>query len=421
METLLDRFLDYVRIDTGSNEDSNQHPSTAGQLQLAKLLENQLRELGLVNVVLSENGYITAILPANTARNIPVLGLLAHLDTSPEVSGKNVRPQVHSHYNGLDLPLNPAQNLILRHDDNPELDNYLGQTLITSDGTTLLGADDKAGIAIIMSCLDHLVKHCQVEHGKIVVGFTPDEEIGRGADCFDVAGFGADWAYTVDGGPIGELEYENFNAATAHIFIHGVNVHPGSAWGKMKNALLIAMELQSMLPPQARPEFTRGYEGFYHLNHLMGSVDQAEMNYLIRDHDRTEFENKKGFMLTCVDMLNDKYGQGTVELKVKDQYFNMKEKIEPVMHIVELARQAMLGLAIPPVIKPIRGGTDGARLAFLGLPCPNLFTGGHNFHSRYEYISLESMQAAVNVLLKIIEMMFHGPIPAPEEAYASAD
>lgn len=409
MERLLDRFLSYVSIDTRSDEHSKEHPSTGGQLHLARLLAAELDRMGLTKIHLTPQGYLTAELAANRDHAIPTVGLIAHLDTSPEVSGQDVQPRLFRNYDGQDLVLNPTQNLILKLEDYPELSGYVGQTLITSDGTTLLGADDKAGLAIIVTLMAYLLEHPTIPHGKIMLAFTPDEEIGRGTDFFDVAGFGADWAYTVDGGPVGELEYENFNAAAARIDIRGINVHPGTAYLRMKNALMIAMELQGLLPDQARPEFTRGRQGFFHLNKLSGSVEQAEMNYIIRDHDRSEFDRKKRFLQDCINLLNDKYGPGTVVAQIQDQYYNMREKIEPVFYIVELAEQAMAELGISPLINPIRGGTDGARLSFQGLPCPNLFTGGHNFHSRYEFISLESMQSSVRVLLRMIQILAISP------------
>jgi tripeptide aminopeptidase len=404
MERLLDRFLGYVRIDTQSDEDSANHPSTAGQLRLAELLADEMHRLGLTNINFSDQGYLTAEIEANCSHDSPAIGLIAHLDTSPEVSGKAVKPLIFRNYDGQDLMLNPAENLSLRVQDYPELQNYIGQTLVASDGTTLLGADDKAGVAIIMTFLAHIMNKPDLKHGKIVIVFTPDEEIGRGSEYFDVPALGAAWAYTIDGGPLGELEYENFNAAAAHINIIGNNIHPGSAYQRMKNALLIAMELNGLLPVLARPENTRNHEGFYHLNQLGGGVEHSRMTYLIRDHDRVEFEHKKAYLQQCIANLNDKYGSGTIELTIQDQYRNMREKIEPVFHIVQLAERAMSELGIEPIIKPIRGGTDGARLSYQGLPCPNLFTGGHNFHSRHEFICLESMQAAVQVIIRIIEL-----------------
>lgn len=405
MDTLLDRFLSYVKIDTQSQEGSDAHPSTPGQMQLARLLKKELEELGLSNVRLSDKGHLMAELPANIDKDIPVVGFIAHLDTSPDVSGKNVKPRLFPDYDGGDLVLDEAQNLVLRVQDHPELKNHIGQTIITSDGTTLLGADDKAGIAAIMTALAHLRNSPDIRHGKIAIAFTPDEEIGRGADYFDVEGFGADFAYTVDGGPLGELEYETFNAAIAHTDIKGVNVHPGSAYMRMQNALLIAMELNGMLPVNERPEFTRDREGFYHLNKLEGSVDAAQMTYIIRDHDRKKFEQKKAYLQSCVDFLSKEYCRAGIKLHMQDQYYNMREKIEPVYHIISLAEQAMRDNGIEPLIRPVRGGTDGARLSFMGLPCPNIFTGGYNFHSRYEFIPLEAMEAASRVIIRIIQLV----------------
>ena len=408
METLLDRFLSYVRIDTQVNEASNSHPSTAGQKELAGLLAKELEKLGLSNITLNDKAYLMAEVPANTDKDLPVVGFIAHLDTSPDVSGKNVQPQIFENYDGQDLILNQAQNIILGVEQYPELTRHIGQTIITSDGTTLLGADNKAGVAIIMTAAASLISNPDSKHGKIVIAFTPDEEIGQGADYFDVHAFGADFAYTIDGGGLGELEYENFNAAIAHIDIQGINVHPGSACGRMKNAILLAMELNGMLPALERPEHTCDYEGFYHLNSLEGSVESARMTYIIRDHDRAKFEQKKAFLEDCAAKLNSKYGEATINLQITDQYYNMREKIEPVYHIVSLAEKAMLENGINPIIKPVRGGTDGARLSFMGLPCPNLFTGGHNFHSRYEFISLESMEAAVKVIHSIVRLIEGG-------------
>lgn len=403
MEKLLDRFLRYVRINTQADENSTSHPSTDGQMELARLLQKELGELGVTHVTLSEKAYLMAEIAANTEKKLPTIGFIAHLDTSPDVSGNCVKPLIFSDYDGRDLVLNESENLVLTGKDYPELNNYLGQTIISSDGTTLLGADNKAGIAIIMTAIATILNQPELEHGKIAIAFTPDEEIGQGADFFDIASFGADFAYTIDGGPLGELEYETFNAAIAHIEIKGINVHPGTAYLRMKNAIQIAMELNAMLPANECPEYTRDYEGFYHLNKLDGSVEWAKMIYIIRDHDKIMFDQKKSHLGNCVNILNNKYGKESVNIKMLDQYYNMKEKIEPVFHIVARAENAMLAQGINPIIKPIRGGTDGARLSYMGLPCPNIFTGGHNFHSRYEFISLESMEAAVKVIIKIIQ------------------
>jgi len=405
MDTLQDRFLDYVRIDTRSDDTSATNPSTVGQIDLAKLLGEELQKLGLSNITLNETGYLMAELPANTHKKLPTVGFIAHLDTSPDVSGKNVKAQVFADYDGSDLVLNQSEHFILKVEDYPELRDYIGKTIITSDGTTLLGADNKAGIAIIVTALAKILDNPSFEHGKVVIAFTPDEEIGQGADYFDVIRFGADFAYTIDGGPVGELEYETFNAAIAHIEIEGVNVHPGTAYLRMKNAMFLAMELNALLPINERPEYTRNYEGFYHLTRFDGTVEKARMTFIIRDHDKAKFAHKKDFLHKCVDFLNSKYGPSSIKLTIKDQYYNMREKIEPVFHIVALAEQAMIDTGINPIIKPVRGGTDGARLSFMGLPCPNIFTGGHNFHSRYEFVCLECMEAAVNVIVKIVELV----------------
>jgi tripeptide aminopeptidase len=374
-------------------------------MQLARILLKELHEIGITQVTLSEKGYLTAEIAANTDEEKPIIGFIAHLDTSPDVSGYNVKPLVFSNYDGADLILNKAENVVITQRDYPELNNYLGQTIIASDGTTLLGADNKAGIAITITAVANIIKNPKIKHGKIVIAFTPDEEIGRGADYFNVAGFGADFAYTIDGGPLGELEYETFNAAIAHVDIKGINVHPGSAYKRMKNAIQIAMELNALIPVNERPEYTCNYEGFYHLNSFDGIVERAKMVYIIRDHDKEMFGQKKNYLKNCIDFLNNKYGEATLSIEMVDQYYNMKEKIEPVYHIVARAERAMLNNGINPIIKPIRGGTDGARLSFMGLPCPNLFTGGHNFHSRCEFISLESMEAAIKVIINIIEQI----------------
>ncbi len=408
METVLDRFLRYVQINTQSDEKSGNHPSTPGQIELARMLEAELQEFGVSSIKLNDKGYLVAELPANTDKDLPTVGFIAHLDTSPDVSGADVKPQVFLDYDGQDLILNRIENQVLKTEDYPELKGYAGQTIITSDGTTLLGADDKAGVAAIMTAIATIINAPELKHGRIVIGFTPDEEIGLGADFFDVLGFGADFAYTVDGGPCGELEYENFNAAMARVDVHGINVHPGSAYMRMKNALSIAMEFNFLLPSSERPEYTRDYEGFFHLTRMEGSVDSAKMVYIIRDHDRNKFEQKKTCIENCAAILNSKYGDSTIQFRIIDQYYNMKEKIEPVFYIVDLAQQAMVDSGISPQIKPIRGGTDGARLSFMGLPCPNLFTGGHNFHSRHEFISLESMEAIVGVIIRIIELIAAG-------------
>ncbi|SCG82301.1 tripeptide aminopeptidase [Proteiniborus sp. DW1] len=408
MKKVVDRFLNYVAIDTKSEYDSQDFPSSKKQFELANLLVKELNELGLKDVSVDENCYVMATLPSNTDKKVPTIGFIAHMDTSPDMSGENVKPKIVENYDGGDIILNKENNIVLSPKDFPELKEYIGKTLITTDGTTLLGADDKAGIAEIMTAIEYLVNNPQIEHGDIKVAFTPDEEVGRGADYFDVKKFNADFAYTVDGGRLGELEYENFNAAGVKLTIKGRNVHPGSAKNKMINSMEIAMELNSMLPENQKPKYTEGYEGFFLLSSLNGDVEETKASYIIRDHFRDKFEEKKGLMQKVVDFLNAKYGEGTVHLEIKDQYYNMKEKIEPVMHIVDTAKRAMEELGITPLITPVRGGTDGARLSYMGLPCPNLFTGGHNYHGKYEFIPVESMEKAVEVILKIIELYSKG-------------
>lgn len=403
-KALLDRFLRYARIDTQSDENSDSVPSTKKQLDLAKLLVEEMKSMGLQDISLDEKGYVMATLPSNCINKTPIIGFIAHMDTSPDMSGKNVNPQVIRDYDGKDILLDEKQKVTLSPADFPEILNYKGQDLVTTDGTTLLGADDKAGIAEIMTAMEYLVRHPNMKHGTIRIGFTPDEEIGRGADHFDVKKFGADFAYTIDGGEMGELEYENFNAALATITIHGRNVHPGTAKDKMINAIHLAMELNQMLPVNERPEFTTGREGFFHLIDFNGAVEQTKIRYLIRDHNRTKFEEKKKLITDCTKLLNLKYGPDRFNLVLKDQYYNMREKLEPVMHIVNLAKDAMKAEEITPIIKPIRGGTDGARLSFMELPCPNLFTGGHNYHGKYEFIPIPSMMKAVKVILRIIQL-----------------
>lgn len=403
-KALLDRFLRYARIDTESDENSDSVPSTKKQLDLAKLLVEEMKSMGLQDISLDEKGYVMATLPSNCINKTPIIGFIAHMDTSPDMSGKNVNPQVIRDYDGKDILLDEKQKVTLSPADFPEILNYKGQDLVTTDGTTLLGADDKAGIAEIMTAMEYLVRHPNMKHGTIRIGFTPDEEIGRGADHFDVKKFGADFAYTIDGGEMGELEYENFNAALATITIHGRNVHPGTAKDKMINAIHLAMELNQMLPVNERPEFTTGREGFFHLIDFNGAVEQTKIRYLIRDHNRTKFEEKKKLITDCTKLLNLKYGPDRFNLVLKDQYYNMREKLEPVMHIVNLAKDAMKAEEITPIIKPIRGGTDGARLSFMELPCPNLFTGGHNYHGKYEFIPIPSMMKAVKVILRIIQL-----------------
>jgi tripeptide aminopeptidase len=403
MEKLIERFLKYVKIETTSDEEAKVYPSTQAQMEFQKMLAEELEEIGLEDVVLDKNGYLMATLPSNVDKDVPTIGFVSHVDTSPDFTAKNVNPQIVK-YVGKTIELNKKGKISLTAKEFPVLSRYLNEDLITTDGTTLLGADDKAGVAEIVTAMETLIKNPQIKHGKIRVGFTPDEEVGRGADKFDVKKFGADFAYTLDGGPTGELEFENFNAASAKIAIQGLNVHPGTAKNKMKNSMRIGMELNNMLPLNERPEYTDGYEGFYHLIEINGTVDYTKMSYIIRDHDKQKFVQKKEMMIKVVDHLNLKYGSGTVKLTMMDQYYNMREKIEPVMHIVDLAQKAMESLGIKPDIKPIRGGTDGSRLSYMGLPCPNIFAGGHNFHSRYEFVPVKSMQKAVDVIVRIAEL-----------------
>lgn len=404
MKTVVKRFLNYIRVDTMSNPNSDSCPSTEKQLELAGLLAAELKELGLEEVSLDENGYVMGTLPSNANIEIPTIGFIAHIDTSPDMTAVNVKPQIIEQYDGKDILLNKEKNIILSPKDFPELKKYVHQDLITTDGTTLLGADDKAGIAEIMTALEDLISRPHIKHGPVKIAFTPDEEIGRGADRFNVQRFAADFAYTLDGGEIGEIEYENFNAAYAKIIVKGRNVHPGSAKNKMINALLIAMELHAMLPSNETPACTEGYEGFFHLNDMIGNVEETSMYYIIRDHDRNKFESRKDRIHKIVTYMKAIYGEDAILLEMKDQYYNMKEKIIPVMHVVETAEKAMRELNIAPIIKPIRGGTDGARLSYMNLPSPNLFTGGHNFHGKYEFIPIPSMEKAVEVIIKIVEL-----------------
>lgn len=403
-EQLLNRFTSYVKVDTQSDESSETTPSTEKQWDLANMLVEELKAIGMEEVSIDENCYVFATLPANTDKNVPTVGFLAHIDTATDFTGKNVKPQVVDHYDGGDIVLNKELNIVLSPREFPELANYKGHTLITTDGTTLLGADNKAGIAEIMTAMDYLLKHPEIKHGKVRVAFTPDEEIGRGPHKFNVEAFNANFAYTVDGGPLGELQYESFNAAAAKITIKGTNVHPGSAKNKMVNSAKIGMELHNMLPEKEAPEYTEGYEGFYHLISFHGDVEQTNMYYIIRDHDKEKFVEKKENIKKIVAHLNNKYGEGTVHLELNDQYYNMKEKIEPVFEIVEVAKQAMENLGITPDIKPIRGGTDGSQLSFMGLPTPNLFTGGENFHGKYEYASLDVMMKSVETIVEIVRL-----------------
>ena len=403
MEKILDRFLRYVSVDTQSDENSESQPSSAKQLDLLRMLRDELTAMG-VEATLDEYGYVMATLPSNIDRKVPVVGFIAHVDTSPDASGANVRPQIIENYDGGDIALKGVPGLFLKPSEFPELLGHKGETIITTDGTTLLGADDKAGVAEIMNAVQYMVEHPEFKHGEIKIGFTPDEEIGRGVVKFDVKKFGAEYAYTMDGGEVGELEFENFNAASAKIHIQGRNVHPGYAKGKMKNAILIGMELNSLLPVQQRPEFTEGYEGFFHIISFKGSVEEADFGYIIRDHDRAKFEEKKEVIGKCVAFINEKYGEGTASLEVKDQYYNMRQQVEPYYFIVEKAVKAMKMEGIEARIQPIRGGTDGANLSFTGLPCPNIFAGGLNFHGKMEFAPLESIEKASRVVLNIISL-----------------
>jgi tripeptide aminopeptidase len=401
---IAERFIRYVRINTQSEATSSSCPSTAGQRELAKIIKDELIEIGCLEVTLDQNGYVMATIPSNQTKEIPVIGFIAHLDTSPDYSGKNANPSIIENYPGGDILLDSKGAVRLSPNDFPELLNYIGQDLIVTDGSTLLGADDKAGITEIIEAMKYLLLHPEIPRGKIRIGFTPDEEIGRGADLFDVKKFGADFAYTLDGGPIGELEFENFNAASVVINIQGRNVHPGTAKGKMINALQVATDLHTGLPVHDRPESTEGYEGFFHLSRLEGTVESARMDYIIRDHDFTKFTERKNLLATLVVELNKRYGAGTARAAVRDQYFNMKEKILPVYQIIDLAALAIRSAGIEPLIIPIRGGTDGSKLSYMGLPTPNLFTGGHNYHGRFEFIPIPSMEKAIEVIINIVRL-----------------
>ncbi len=404
MEKVEERFIRYAKINTQSDPENEQCPSTERQWKLAKLLTEELGNLGFEDVTLDEHAYVMATLPANTKKEIPTIGFIAHMDTAPDFTAENVNPQLHKNYDGSDLILNKEQNIVMSPSVFTELSNYKGQTLITTDGTTLLGADDKAGVAEIIAGMEYLMEHQEIKHGKIRIAFNPDEEVGRGAHLFDVEKFGAQWAYTLDGGQVGELEYENFNAAGAKVTVKGVSVHPGTAYHQMINSILIANKFISSLPVDEIPEKTYGYEGFYHLYQVKGNVEKTELQYIIRDHDRKSFENKKELFLQVAKAVNNGSKKQLVTVEMEDQYYNMREKIESQMHIIEIARRAMDALDIKPIVKAIRGGTDGAQLSFKGLPCPNLYTGGHNYHGRYEYIPVESMYKAVDVIVKIIEL-----------------
>ena len=401
--TVTDRFLKYVTFDTKSSEETGTTPSTPGQRVFAEALVNELEALGLEDISIDEHSYVMATLPANTdSEETPVIGFIAHLDTSPDMSGKDVNPRIVS-YLGGDIILNKEDNVVLSPDMFPELNDYVGQELIVTDGKTLLGADDKAGVAAIMGAMQYLKEHPEIKHGKIRIGFTPDEEIGQGADHFDVAKFGCQWGYTIDGGQIGELEFENFNAAGAKIIFKGLNVHPGYAKDKMVNASLLALDFASWLPSAQRPENTTGYEGFFHLTNMTGSVEEATLSYIVRDHDRNLFEQKKQLLQLLVDRMNGMHPEST-RLEIRDQYYNMREVVEPQKHIIDIAFEAMTAVGVKPLVKPIRGGTDGARLSFMGLPCPNIFAGGLNFHGRYEFLPVKSLEKSMETIIKITEL-----------------
>lgn len=401
---LTERFLKYVKFDTQSDELTNMTPSTPGQYKFAEYLQKELEELGLQEITLDENGYLMASLPANTDREVPTVGFIAHLDTSPDMSGHNVRPRIVSHYDGGDIVLNEAQGIVLSPSEFPELMNYVGEDLIVTDGTTLLGADDKAGIAEIVTAVEYLLNHPEIEHGKIRIAFNPDEEIGQGAHKFDVKAFGADWAYTMDGGEVGELEYENFNAAVANVTFRGRNVHPGYAKHKMINSIRIANQFILMLPRWETPEHTEGYEGFYHLVKIEGDVEKTTLTYIIRDHDRDRFERRKRELEHLTRKTNNEFPD-CASIEIKDQYYNMREKIEPVMNIIAVAEEAMRLAGVESKVQPIRGGTDGAQLSFKGLPCPNIFAGGLNFHGRYEFVPIQSMEKAEKVIVEIVKIV----------------
>ena len=402
---ITDRFLKYVSFTTTSDENTNMTPSTPGQKIFARHLVEELTSIGLKEVELDTNGYVTATLPANTDKKIPTIGFIAHMDTSPDMSGRHVKARVVANYDGEDIVLNQEKEIVFETKKYPEILQYKGQDIVVTDGTTLLGADDKAGLAEIVTAMEYLIAHPEIKHGKIRLAFTPDEEIGQGADHFDVTKFNAEWAYTMDGGEIGELEYENFNAAGVKVHFKGLNVHPGYAYHKMRNSMRIAQEFVGMLPRWETPEHTQDYEGFYHLTNIEGTVERTTLSYIIRDHDRDRFERRKKEILHLVNKINAEFGEDTATIEIKDQYYNMREKIEPVMHVVDLAFEAMEAVGVKPNVKPIRGGTDGSRLSYMGLPCPNIFAGGHNFHGRFEYVPVQSMEKAMQVVVKIIEIL----------------
>ena len=404
MQHIIDRFLKYVSFDTQSDPNSTSTPSTEKQWAIARYIADELKQIGMQDISLDDHAYIMATLPSNLDHKVPTIGFISHFDTSPDYTATDVKPQIHKNYDGKDIILNKEQNIVLSPSYFEDLTQYKGQTLITTDGTTLLGADDKAGITEIVTAMEYLIEHPEIKHGDIRIGFTPDEEIGRGAHKFDVEKFGADWAYTMDGSQVGELEYENFNAAGAVVTIHGKIVHPGYAKGKMVNSMLIATDFIKALPSNEIPQETEGYEGFFHLSDMHGSVEKTTLEYIIRDHDMNLFQQRKKQVLDIAKKLNQQLGSEAIEVVIKDQYFNMREKVEPEMHIVDIAEEAMKSLDIEPLIKAIRGGTDGSQLSYMGLPCPNIFAGGHNFHGRYEYVPVESMLKASQVIVKIAEL-----------------
>lgn len=401
-QELIQRFTTYAQVDTQSNDESEACPSSAGQLELGRLLVEELKSIGMYEITMDEHGYVMATLPANSTKSIPTIGFLAHLDTALDLTGKNVKPQLIEDYNGQDIVLNEALKIVLSPQQFPELAAYKGHTLITTDGTTLLGADDKAGIAEIMAAMNYLIQHPEIEHGRVRVAFTPDEEIGRGPHRFDVSAFHADYAYTMDGGPLGELQYESFNAAGAKITVRGTSVHPGTAKNKMINSMKIAMAIHDRLPAMEAPEYTEGYEGFYHLTSLQGNVEETKLSYIIRDFNKDSFAHKKQYMEKIIREFQELHGADQITLDINDQYYNMRDKIEPVMEIVEVAREAMESLDIKPIIQPIRGGTDGSQLSYMGLPTPNIFAGGENFHGKFEYVSVDNMVKAAQVIVEIV-------------------
>ena len=404
-EHIINRFVSYVTIDTESDPNNPAFPSTEKQWDLAKFLVKELTDIGMSDITLDDNCYVMATLPSNIDYEVPTIGFVSHMDTTPDYTGANVKPQIHHQYDGKDIVLNEKENIVLSSSYFDDLLQYKGQTIITTDGTTLLGADDKAGITEIISAMEYLINHPELKHGTIKVGFTPDEEIGRGAHKFDVKKFGADWAYTMDGSQVGELEYENFNAAGAVVTVKGKIVHPGYAKGKLINSMYIASQFINSLPKMETPEHTEGREGFFHLHDMNGAVEETKLQYIIRDHDLSHFEARKNIINKLAAELNSQYGREVISVEIKDQYFNMREKIEPVMHIVKIAEEAMIQANIKPLIKPIRGGTDGSQLSYMGLPCPNIFAGGHNFHGRYEYVPVESMQKAIEVIVNIAQLI----------------